>query len=232
MNTKQNNTKEILTIALKLLIICSIVAGIIAFVYSITKDKIAYNEKVKTADALSEIYSADFNGKKFEVGENGEYVINDNGKIVAKCAAADFNPVDKIVTGMFILTDKDDACLGYCVSVEPMGFKDVIKMLVAVNSDMTIKGVKIVSMSETSGYGTRAVEDPNPPAGKTGEDWFLRQFDGLNSDMLKKNSKGKYESVDTISGATKTSQPVTEAVKTALTQVIEYNATTGGAENE
>ena len=54
--TKQNNTKEILIIALKLLVICSIVASIVAFVNAITKDKIALNEKISTAEALSGIY--------------------------------------------------------------------------------------------------------------------------------------------------------------------------------
>lgn len=232
MTSKQNNTKEILTIAVKLLIICSIVAVIIAFVYSITKDKIAFNEKVKTSEALSEIYSADFNEKKFEVNGNGEYVITDNGETLATCVSVNFTPIDKAVTGLFVLTDNEGTCLGYCVSIEPMGFKDVIKMLVAVNSDMSIKGVKIVSMSETSGYGTRAKDDPNPPAGKQGNDWFLRQFDGLNINGFAKNSKNKYESIDTISGATKTSQPVAEAVEIALNQVIAFNEYAGGETNE
>ena len=207
MNSKQNNTKEILTIALKLLVICSIVAVIIALVYTITKDKIAYNEMVKTANALSEIYSDDFGGKKFEVDDE-QFVIKDGGNIVAKCVSADIEPIDKTITGLYVLTDSNNEKLGYCVSIEPMGFKDVIKMLVAVDGDLKIKGVKIISMSETSGYGTKAKDDPNPPAGKTGSDWFLKQFVGLNENGFAKNSKGKYESVDIISGATKTSQPV------------------------
>lgn len=231
MNTKQNNTKEILIIALKLLVICSIVAAIIAFVNSITKDKIAHNEMLKTADALSEIYSSEFDGKEFEVFD-GEYVIRVKDKNVAKCVAAEITPIDDSVTGLYVLTGSDGTCLGYCVSIEPMGFKDVIKMLVAVNSDLSIKGVEIVSMSETSGYGTRAKDDPNPPTGKEGSDWFLKQFEGMTESGFVKNSKGRYETIDTISGATKTSQPVAEAVETALKQVSEYNKTSGGAVNE
>jgi len=41
---KQTSTKEILVIAIKLLVICSIVATIVAAVNYITADKIAYNE--------------------------------------------------------------------------------------------------------------------------------------------------------------------------------------------
>lgn len=231
MTEKQNNTKEILTIALKLLIICSIVAVIIAFVYSITKDKIKYNEMVKTSEALSEIYSDDFDGKTFEVSGE-QFVINDNGNLVAKCEVANITPVSGEINALYVLSDGNNKRLGYCVSIAPMGFKDVINMLVAVNSDLTIKGVKIVSMSETSGYGTKAKDDPNPPAGKEGSDWFLKQFVGLNENGFAKNSKGKYESIDTISGATKTSQPVANAVELALSQVKEFSKTTGGAVNE
>ena len=57
---KQNNTKEILVIALKLLVICSIVATIVAAVNFITADKIAYNEKLNTAEALTGIYFDDY----------------------------------------------------------------------------------------------------------------------------------------------------------------------------
>jgi len=72
---KQSNVKEILVIAAKLLVICSIVAAIVAFVNSITKDKIAYNEKLTSAEALTEIYSSEFGNKPFEVTDDG-YVID------------------------------------------------------------------------------------------------------------------------------------------------------------
>ena len=67
---KRNDSKEIISIALRLLIICSIVAIIIALVNGITKDKIEYNNMLKTADSLTEIYSSDYDGKSFEVSEN------------------------------------------------------------------------------------------------------------------------------------------------------------------
>ena len=90
-----------------------------------------------------------------------------------------------------------------------MGFKDTINMLVAVNPDVSVKGVKIVSMSETSGIGTKAAEPE-----------FLEKFNGLGSPVSSK--------VDTISGATKTSKPVIGAVDTALRQTAEYIKSNGG----
>ncbi|MBE6681467.1 MAG: FMN-binding protein [Ruminococcaceae bacterium] len=220
-NTNSKNTKEILVIALKLLVICSIVATIIAAVNAITKDKIKYNEQLKTADALSEIYSLDFDNKSFTV-DGEEYVIleNDNKTVVARCSLADCSYINEDIKALYVLKDANGNSKGYCVSIEPMGFKDAIKMLVAVNDDMTVKSVKIVSMSETKNYGTRAMNDPTPPAGKASSTWFLEQFEGKNEPGI--------QSADIISGATKTSKPIINAVQTALNQVNVYNNTIGG----
>ena len=216
---KRNDSKEIISIALRLLIICSIVAIIIALVNGITKDKIEYNNMLKTADSLTEIYSSDYDGKSFEVSEN-EYIIKDNDKIAVRCIPAEISYVSDDITALYLLENADGSTAGYCVAIQPMGFKDVIKMLVAVNEDLTIKGVKIVSMSETSRYGTRAIEDDNPPAGKEGKTWFLDQFLGRNEETA--------ANVDIISGATKSSKPIIGAVETALRQVNIYNNTIGG----
>ena len=120
---KRSDTKEILTIALKLLVICSIVAAIIALVNSITKDKIEYNNKVKTAAALSEIYSEEFDGRNFEVDEN-EYVIKDGDSILARCVSANCSFIDDDISALYILTDSDGNNSGYCVSISPMGLND------------------------------------------------------------------------------------------------------------
>ncbi len=208
---KQNNVKYIVSISLKLLVICSIVAAIVAFVNDITKERIALNEMMTTAQALTGIYSSDFDGHAFVV-ENEEYVVKDNdGNTVAKCLQVDskYITVDD-VTAVYVLNDADNNALGYCVSIQPMGFKDVIKMLVAVTPDLKIKGVEIVSMSETSGIGTKAKE----PA-------FLEKFMGLGAEQARE--------VDIISGATKTTKPVISAVAASIDQVAKYISTSGGA---
>ncbi len=225
---KQSNAKEIASIAIKLLIICSVVAAIVAFVYVITKDRIALNEKLDTASALTSIYKDDFDGKEFTYDEEKDlYVILEEAAEEAqeKVLEADKNetwenkteqkilasasvctPKDGFkedVTALYQITDSEDKVMGYCVAVEPMGFKDVIKMLVAVNSDFTVKDVKIVSMSETSGIGTK-VEEPE----------FLGQFSG--------KEQGEVAIVDTISGATKSSKPVIYGVSQSIEQVKSY----------
>lgn len=202
-------------IALKLLVICSIVAVIVAFVNSITKEKIAYNEKLDTADALSGIYSADYDGKAFEV-DGDSFVIKDGGKNVVTASVADCSYISEDITALYVLSASDGTTSGFCVAIEPMGMKDVIKMLVAVNADGTVKGVKIVSMSETSGIGTKA----------TDEKWFLEQFVGHGAEIPQSNE------IKIISGATKTTKPIINAVGTAAEQVGKYISNIGGERNE
>ena len=207
---KQNNTKEIITITLKLLVICSIVAAIVAFVNAITKDTIALNEKLDTAKALSGIYECSLEYDK----ENGTYISAKEAKDGEISKIAEITMKDgfeeEYITAFYAVNDNKDNTLGYCVSLEPQGFKDKIKMLVAVNPDSTVKGVKIVSMSETSGIGTKAA-DPS----------FLDKF--VNK------GEAEIDGVDTISGATKTSKPVKDAVHAASKLVKTYTAANGGA---
>lgn len=208
MSEKNNNVKEIFVISIKLLVICSIVATIVASVNFITKDKIAYNEKLSTANALTGIYHNDY-GNDFAVdGDN--FVISENGKILLTCSQENIEFSSKDVKALYVLRDAENSVHGYCVSVQPMGFKDYIKMLVAINPDLTVKGVEIVSMSETSGIGTKAAEPS-----------FLNKFTNLNETEVKRD-------VDVISGATKTSKPVIDAVSSALNEVAGVYAFVGG----
>lgn len=209
---EQNNTKQLIGIAVKLLAICTIVAVIVALVYSVTKDKIDLNEKVNTAEALDGIYSEEYGGLKFSVSDSENspaFVMKDaDGNTVVSCDEAKTELISD-VTALYVINDANGNTVSYCVSVAPMGFKDTINMLVAVNPDVSVKGVKIVSMSETSGIGTKAAEPE-----------FLEKFNGLGSPVSSK--------VDTISGATKTSKPVIGAVDTALRQTAEYIKSNGG----
>lgn len=203
----EKTNKDYVMIALKLLIICSIVAFIVATVNFITEDKIAYNEKINTASALTQIFGDDFDGKAFTVDKEG-YVIENDGEKSVFCTAAECQ-LNEDITALYVITDADGNVLFYCGAVSPMGFKAEINMLVALNPDLSVKGVKIVSMSETSGIGTKAQSEG-----------FLSKFVGLYEDETK--------DVDTISGATKTSRPVIDAVTNVCNQARIYKSLSGG----
>lgn len=208
----KTSAKDIIIIAAKLLIICSIVAAIVASVNFITADKIAYNERVNTAEALTGIYFDDYNAP-FTVDNDG-FAIKDEENVLITCKQEEFDFTSNDVKALYTLNDANGKTVGFCISVQPMGFKDYIKMLVAVNADCTVKGVEIVSMSETSGIGTKAKDES-----------FLSQFINLDEVAVKRD-------VDIISGATKTTKPVIDAVAASLYEVSEYIHKNGGAANE
>ncbi len=203
----QSKNKDIAVITLKLLVICALVALIVAFVNFITKDRIKYNVRVSTAEALTDIFKDDFDGHSFEVSGE-DFIIEEDGETIAKCVIADCT-LNKDVKALYVIENHNSEPLFYGVSVAPMGFKAEINMLVAINPDLTVKGVKIVSMSETSGIGTKAQDSG-----------FLSKFAGKNETEAK--------NVDIISGATKTSKPVIDAVANACNQVFVYKTTVGG----
>lgn len=203
---EQNNTKQLLIIAGKLLLICTIVAVIIAFVNAITKDRIELNELNSTAEALTKIYGPEYNNHPFEVvikdGQDPSFVMkDDNGNTIATCETSDCEKFP-IVKGVYIIKDSTGKETNYCVFAAPMGFKAEINMLVAINPELTVKSVQIISMSDTSGIGTKVMDES-----------FLSGFEGKNSVA---------GSVDTISGATKTSKPVINAVDIALKQAAKH----------
>ena len=95
--------------------------------------------------------------------------------------------------------------LGYCVEASPMGFKDEIGILVAVNPDVTLKELSIISLKDTKGIGDKVMMPD-----------FLDKFKN-KSPGFADSEQGLKEMV--ISGATRTSEPVTKAADTALKQI-------------
>ena len=178
--------------AAKLMVICTGIALIVAVVNYFTADRIAQNKWEKTRVSLSEFFSED--GTVFTTLSPTQYQDDVKGLYEAKAV--------------------DGSVLGYAVAVSPMGFKDVIEMLVAVDPALSVIGVDILSMSETSGIGT-----------KVGAPAFLNQFVGRSGQISTSSTDG---GIDAIAGATKSSIPVIEGVNTALDQVAGYLSVVGG----
>ena len=214
MKANKKDIKEIAVIALKLLVICAIVAALVASVNLITKDRIVLNQKIKTAEALTDINKAD--GLFFSVDAEGNYSVTDkDGNTAGSCVMAETELATDI-DAVYIVSDNLGNVLSYCVEASPMGFKNEVGIIVAVNPDRTIKDVQIVSLSDTKGIGDK-VTDPS----------YLALFKGKimgfaeNSDSLKATGL-------IIAGATRTSEPVSKAVDTAVRQVNQIIDAEGG----
>ena len=104
--------------------------------------------------------------------------------------------------------------LGYCVQVTTRGFGGDMELLVGVNLDGSVTGVRILTDQETQEMGAQARE----PA-------FLDQFLGKSGTIRVERGSN---TVEAISGATVTSQAVTDGVNAALAAVA--NLETGGGD--
>lgn len=103
--------------------------------------------------------------------------------------------------------------VGYTATVRPYGYGGEITMIVGVAEDLSVTGVKITAMSETAGLGAKAQESE-----------FLELFKGKKDDIsvVKGSAKAENEIV-AISGATITTNAVTDGVKEALELVGALN---------
>jgi len=103
---------------------------------------------------------------------------------------------------------KDNKTIGYAFNAIGKGYGGEINTMVGLNPDFTIKGISIVSNSETPGLGTKILES-----------FFTDQFQGLSSQDIKLSKDGG--KIDAISGATISSRAVTDSVKKTVDEKIE-----------
>ena len=133
--TSKETIKEILVLTLKLGVICIIVAGLLAFVNSITGPVIAANEQKVFEASMAEVLPG---------AESFEKV------------ALSFETEDAGV----MLNSFYKAENGYVVNTTcKEGYGGDIAVMVGINPDLTINRIKIMSMSETAGLGAKAGQE-------------------------------------------------------------------------
>ena len=102
-----------------------------------------------------------------------------------------------------------DKVVGYTMKTLPKGYGGTVEVIVGISSEGVIQGVNIGNHSETPGLGSKAAD----PA-------FKDQFIQKSSESLLTVVKGKVNSnsdIAAISGATITSNAVTQGVNSAIT---------------
>ena len=103
---------------------------------------------------------------------------------------------------------EDGEKAGYAFKASGSGYGGDIDILVGLDSGFGIKGVSILSQTETPGVGNRITESS-----------FTDQFKGLSvSDIALKSEGGK---IDAITGATISSRAVVDAVKEKMVEIID-----------
>ena len=98
---------------------------------------------------------------------------------------------------------KDAGLIGYVIFVNADGYAGDIEMMVGLDKTGAITGVQILIQQETPGLGACCVEI------KYGEEdpWFTRQF------KRRKAADLRLENVEAITGATITTEAITDAIR-------------------
>lgn len=106
---------------------------------------------------------------------------------------------------------KGNILIGYCIRVTANGYNGFMRILVGIDPNGAIKGLRVLEHQETPGLGAKVNEVL--PGEK--DPWFLRQFVG-------KNVKTVYvrKNIDAITGATISSKAVTDAVRDTVSEFM------------
>lgn len=89
---------------------------------------------------------------------------------------------------------------GYAFLAKGKGYGGEIRILVGLEDETTVKGIKIITQSETPGLGTRIAESP-----------FIDLFSGITINDISLRKDGGQ--IDSITGATISSVAVINAVR-------------------
>jgi electron transport complex protein RnfG len=183
----QFDGKYIAKLAITLLVITAVAALLLGVVYSMTKPTIDARAEQTKRESMTAVMS---NATEFS-----EVAYTEQDGILDVNAA--YNGTELV---------------GYCVQVGPSGFGGTIEMMVGVSVDGSVTGVSILSHSETSGLGTKAMTEE-----------FLSQYVGATGQLTVKT--GASTDIDHISGATVSSRGITSGVNMALAFIAEGGVT-------
>ena len=188
--------KFILKVAGTLTVISLITAFLLGLVNGVTKDKIAAIDAEKTRVAMSAV-----------VPEGSEFTdaleLTDDVVAAAKAQGGTITELYGVTNG--------GAEAGYVAKVSASGSQGTIVMMVGVDADKAITGISVVSHSETSGIGTKVVENKPNAAGTPVLDQFIG-MSGAGSLVVGSN-------ITAVSGATVSTKGITMGANAALAAV-------------
>ncbi|MDE7187855.1 MAG: RnfABCDGE type electron transport complex subunit G [Lachnospiraceae bacterium] len=193
-----------------ILLVITLVAGLVlGFIYQITKEPIEEQNAKKKQEACQEVFQDAASFEQLEVSQPDavSWTAEGYGQ----------ETVDEVMGAL----DASGSLLGYVITVTTKeGYGGDIQFAVGIRMDGTVNGMSILDISETAGLGMRAEEVLKP------------QFAGRQADKFEYTKSGATSDnqIDAISGATITTNAVTNGVNAGL-----YYFQTqlgGGSENE
>lgn len=179
----------------------TLVSGILlGAVYEITKGPIAKQEEQAKMDAYAKVFeeAASFEAIPEEVLSEADMrkVLDDNG--LTACTVKE---------ALKALDDKGSV-LGVVMNItDSEGYGGDINFSMGIQNDGTVNGISILVISETAGLGMKATTDE-----------FRSQFAGKKVDKFQytKTGAASEDQIDAISGATITTNAVTNGVNAGI----------------
>ncbi len=189
----------------------TLVAGcLLGLVYEITKEPIA----VAKENAKQEAYRAVLQDAEEFVEYDG-FDADVAAKFVGEAGYTDD------VTEVAVAKDASGKTMGYVISVTSHdGYGGDISLSVGILNDGTVKGIEMLEIGETAGLGMKA-DEPE----------FKEQFVDKRVEKFSYTKTGEEgeDKIDALSGATITTNAVTNAVDAAL---VYFQNELGGSVNE
>lgn len=186
--------KEMIKNAAILLAITVVAGGVLGTVYEITKDPIAAAEEKAQMEAYQEVFKDAQNFDEISISEDDSTLAN-GGHLSSD------------VNSFIEAKDSEGNLLGYVVVVtNHEGYGGDIQMAVGISLDGTTNGISILAIAETPGLGMEAESVLKP------------QFTNKKADQFEytKTGASSENQIDAISGATVTTNSVTNGVNAAL----------------
>ncbi|WP_426350842.1 RnfABCDGE type electron transport complex subunit G [Alloiococcus sp. CFN-8] len=192
------NIKKILKDTLMITII-TLVAGIaLGFTYKLTKKPIEEQSLISKQKAYQAVFS-----EASEFSQDSAVNMEESGELLLENGITSVT-IDEVAKAI----DNSGDTLGYVISVtDSGGYSGDISFSLGIAMDGTIKGVSLLSISETAGLGMKA---------KT-TNW-LDQFANKQVEAFNviKGSSSSESDIEAISGATITSNSITNGVNAGL----------------
>jgi Na+-translocating ferredoxin:NAD+ oxidoreductase subunit G len=183
MAKKRSSTFEMV---MSVVVVCAVAAAGLAMTYSVTKDRIAEQDRIAREKAL----------KVAVPGATEFEAVSPAAVSTAQQAAGEV-----FVYNVYKGTSGGEL-VGWGVEVGPRGYGGPIRMVVGLDRNGKVVGVSIVTMNETPGLGSQIVEKKS----------FLQQFTTVNADSAESDLK----KIDLITGATKSSRGARHGVEAAV----------------
>lgn len=191
--------KEILLNSLKLCIITLISGLLLGVVYEVTKEPRAEQEEKSKQEAYAKVFAAAASFEELDYDEKAmEDFIAENG----------YKPTVAYIDGIVSAKDDDGNVIGYVITVtDKEGYGGEIQFTLGIQNDGTINGLSFLTLSETAGVGMKAADNK-----------FKSQFEGRKADSFEytKNGASADNQIDAISGATITTNAVTNGVNVSI----------------